>query len=144
MRVKNTEKKKTKRKRILCTVMSENSKLHDNYKDNTVFTLYDRCKLFTGCLNFTLKIVSVWLREMVSFRLRQLKFCDSFTGCSYLVIQTMCLYFIGVFKALLFRQYVLQDVQTWSFIQCFFLQESFNLYDLDNLFLQGVQALRYK
>ena len=56
----------------------------------------------------------------------------------------MSLYFIGVFKALLFRQYVLQDVQTWSFIQCFILQESFNLYDLDNLFLQGFQALQYK
>lgn len=39
---------------------------------------------------------------------------------------------------------VLQDVQTWSFIQCFILQESFNLYDLDNLFLQGFQALQYK
>ena len=59
MRESEEHRKKTKRKRLLCTVISENVKLHDNYKDNTVLTLYDRCKLFTGCLNFTLKIVSV-------------------------------------------------------------------------------------
>ena len=42
MRESEEHRKKTKRKRLLCTVISENVKLHDNYKDNTVLTLYDR------------------------------------------------------------------------------------------------------